>query len=134
WVLSVQSPVPHTLSSTSSATSRSLAPGSGANWLTLQYLSEGGRLRRISWRQVLPALLISSLFVASFALVAPPRGYAATVSVTVNGQQRFQVIDGFGVNANPKLWNNGELVPAINELTDLGSTLWRVDIDGNSNW
>src|SRR5205085_6314599 len=40
----------------------------------------------------------------------------------------------FGVNANPKLWNGGELRAAIDELVGLGSTLWRVDIDGNSTW
>ncbi len=69
-------------------------------------------------------------------------------SLTIDGNQRFQTIDGFGVNANSASWNNGELRPAIDRLIDEGgSTIWRVIIDmadweaqnddanpGNFNW
>ena len=69
-------------------------------------------------------------------------------SLTIDGNQRFQVIDGFGVSANSASWNNGELRPAIDRLIDEGgSTIWRVIIDmadweaqnddanpGNFNW
>lgn len=54
----------------------------------------------------------------------------AATSLTVDGNQRFQTIDGFGVNANSLSWNNGELVPAVDLLADeMGATLWRVVFD-----
>ena len=69
-------------------------------------------------------------------------------ALTIDGNQRFQTIDGFGVSANSASWNNGELRPAIDRLVDEGgSTIWRVIIDmadweaqnddanaGNFNW
>src|SRR5207249_3038677 len=39
-------------------------------------------------------------------------------SLTIDGAQVFQTIDGFGVNANSLSWNNGELKPAIDMLVD----------------
>lgn len=60
---------------------------------------------------------------------------ASAVNVNVNAALRYQRIDGFGVNANPKNWNFSNLPQAIDLLTDgLQSTLWRVDIFGKSNW
>lgn len=51
-------------------------------------------------------------------------------SLTIDGSQTFQTIDGFGVNANSASWDNGELRPAIDRLIDEGgSTIWRVIID-----
>ena len=51
-------------------------------------------------------------------------------ALTIDGNQRFQTIDGFGVSANSASWNNGELRPAIDRLIDDGgSTIWRVIID-----
>ncbi len=51
-------------------------------------------------------------------------------ALTIDGNQRFQTIDGFGVSANSASWNNGELRPAIDRLVDEGgSTVWRVIID-----
>ena len=65
-------------------------------------------------------VLIVGLFL-SCALSA----YAATL--TVDGAQKFQTIDGFGVNANSLSWKNGELKPAIDILADeMGSSVWRV--------
>jgi hypothetical protein len=55
---------------------------------------------------------------------------AAGNALTIDGNQRFQGIDGFGVSANSASWNNGELRPAIDRLVDEGgSTIWRVIID-----
>ncbi|MEO8064706.1 MAG: Ig-like domain-containing protein [Pseudomonadota bacterium] len=55
---------------------------------------------------------------------------AAGNSLTIDGNQRFQIIDGFGVSANSASWNNGELRPAIDKLVDDGgSTIWRVIIE-----
>src|SRR5262245_56759257 len=57
-----------------------------------------------------------------------------TVSISVNGSNQFQSIDGFGVNINSASWNNGELRPALDLLSDtLGATVWRVVID-NADW
>jgi hypothetical protein len=51
-------------------------------------------------------------------------------SLTIDGAQVFQTIDGFGVNANSLSWNNGELKPAIDMLVDqMGATIWRVVFD-----
>src|SRR5204862_3524077 len=88
-------------------------------------------------RSVLTRFSLVVVLLVAVGLVgapAPAVGAGATVDVVVDGGQRFQPIDGFGVNANPKLWNGGELRAAIDELVGLGSTLWRVDIDGNSTW
>lgn len=53
-----------------------------------------------------------------------------TTTVTVNGADKKQTMDGFGIAANSASWNNGELKPAIDRfLSEQGSTLWRVIID-----
>lgn len=63
-------------------------------------------------------------------------GLAAGPNLTIDGSQRFQRIDGWGVNANPKNWSvYPTLGPALDLLvSDLGATLWRVDVFGNSDW
>lgn len=54
----------------------------------------------------------------------------AATNITIDGAQKFQTIDGFGVNANSLSWNNGELKPAIDMLADqMGSNQWRVVFD-----
>ena len=51
-------------------------------------------------------------------------------ALTIDGNQRFQTIDGFGVSANSASWDGGELRPAIDKLADDGgSTIWRVIIE-----
>jgi O-glycosyl hydrolase/uncharacterized membrane protein YgcG len=102
-------------------------------------------MRRLGLRAVSTAALVAALVTSSLGAVWPrPSAFAsradaaavaAPVGVAVDGARRFQRIDGFGVNANPKHWNGGELVPAIDLLTDtLGTTLWRVDMFGTSTW
>jgi O-glycosyl hydrolase len=69
-------------------------------------------------------LLIGAL-VFSFSLSAQ-----AATNFTIDGAQKFQTMDGFGVNANSLSWKNGELKPAIDMLADqMGSNLWRVVFD-----
>jgi hypothetical protein len=59
-------------------------------------------------------------------------GVAATV--TINGAQTYQVIDGFGVNANHRSWTNSELQPVIDALIDqAGMTIFRVLYD-RTDW
>jgi len=63
------------------------------------------------------------------------------ISLTINGGtgNRFQTLDGFGVNINSANWHlasdtNGELRPALDMLVDqLGANIFRVIID-NADW
>src|SRR5207244_45143 len=60
---------------------------------------------------------------------------AASSTIGVDGAQRYQVMDGFGVNVNPKNWNYSDLTPALDLLTNqLHATIWRVDIYGTTTW
>ena len=58
------------------------------------------------------------------------------VHLNVNGERRFQVMEGFGANINPvNHWRDGELVPVLDLLIDdLGASLFRLDPYGFSNW
>src|SRR6185503_352316 len=58
---------------------------------------------------------------------------AAAVPLTVDGAQRFQVMDGFGVSANSASWDGGELRPAIDQLLSAGMSIFRVAIE-NTDW
>jgi O-glycosyl hydrolase len=86
------------------------------------------------------AALVAALLAFASALIAlPPRSDPAaagsTVSLAVDGAQQYQTIDGLGVNVNPKNWNDGELIPALDLLTDqLGAEILRVDPFGQSDW
>jgi O-glycosyl hydrolase len=54
----------------------------------------------------------------------------ALLSLSINGAQTFQTIDGFGANINAHSWNGGELRPALDMLNDqMGVTLYRVVYD-----
>jgi Concanavalin A-like lectin/glucanases superfamily len=57
-------------------------------------------------------------------------GSGAGTTLTINGAQKFQTMDGLGVNINALSWMNGQLQPALDMLADqLGATLWRVCFD-----
>lgn len=75
------------------------------------------------------ARLISSLL-----LLAGPAGAA---TVTINGSQTYQTIDGFGVNASTESWTNNELQPVFDALIDqAGMTIflpeWDLDWETNN--
>ena len=54
--------------------------------------------------------------------------------ITVDPRQRFQMIDGFGVNFNGTYFRDAQK-PMIDKLIDdLGATLFRLDPYGLSNW
>ena len=73
-------------------------------------------------RWVVPALLLGLA------------GQVWAATVTVDGAQAYQVIDGFGVNANHRSWNNEELQPVLDALVDeAGMTLFRVIYD-KADW
>jgi hypothetical protein len=60
-------------------------------------------------------------------------GGAAAQTVTIDGGQTNQIIEGFGVNANYFAWRNNELKPALDALIDqAGMTLFRVIF--NNGW
>ena len=62
--------------------------------------------------------------------VTVSNGGGSGVPLAIDGNQRFQTIDGFGVSANSASWDGGELRPAIDRLIDDGgSTIWRVVIE-----
>lgn len=51
-------------------------------------------------------------------------------TLTVNGGQKYQTIDGYGVNCHTESWNGGEVRPALDLLVDqLGATLFRAVIE-----
>ena len=57
------------------------------------------------------------------------------VSLKIDGNRKFQTIDGFGVNANTRAWNGKELEPAIDLLLDsMNSTIWRVIVESVEKW
>jgi hypothetical protein len=59
---------------------------------------------------------------------------APTATATINGAQTYQLIEGFGVNANHRSWTNNELQPVLDALIDqAGMTLFRVIYD-NADW
>jgi O-glycosyl hydrolase len=61
-------------------------------------------------------------------------GNLSAATITIDGSQTNQVIDGFGVNANHRSWNNDELQPVLNALIDQGGmTIFRVIFD-SADW
>jgi O-glycosyl hydrolase len=74
---------------------------------------------------------VSVLFLAVWLAFSSPAGAA---TVTINGAQTYQVIDGFGVNANFRSWTNSELQPVLDALIDqAGMTLFRV-VHDRTDW
>src|SRR5262245_49784935 len=58
----------------------------------------------------------------------------ATSRITIDSSQRFQIIDGFGVNFNGTYFRDAQK-PVIDMLIDdLGGTIFRLDPYGISNW
>jgi O-glycosyl hydrolase len=59
---------------------------------------------------------------------------ANAATLTIDGSQTYQTIDGFGVNANHRSWTNNELKPVLDSLIDqAGMTLFRVLYD-KADW
>jgi O-glycosyl hydrolase len=55
-------------------------------------------------------------------------------TMTIDGSQTYQLIDGFGVNANHRNWTSNELQPVLDALIDqAGMTLFRVLYD-RTDW
>lgn len=69
-----------------------------------------------------------------FCLTALPLLAEAPSRITLDARQRFQIIDGFGVNFNGNYFRESQK-PLIDMLIDdLGATIFRLDPYGLSNW
>jgi O-glycosyl hydrolase len=72
--------------------------------------------------------ICSYCFAAAMAVAVIEHSVAATV--TIDGSETNQVIEGFGVNINSWSWTNQELKPVIDGLVDdSGMTLFRVVVE-----
>ena len=89
------------------------------------------RLKKVMIASTVALIVSGSTMAIGIALSASTGGGA---TLTIDGAQQFQSIDGFGVNINSASWNNGELRPVLDLLVDqLGATIFRVVID-NGDW
>ncbi len=81
-------------------------------------------------------LLAGMLCVIGAAHAArPASAQTKPVTLTVDGTQRYQQIDGFGVNINSNQWENGALAPVLDTLIDtVGIKTWRVIVESHENW
>ncbi len=78
-----------------------------------------------------PAALCVALSISTSMLAQEP---ALLSRITVDPRERFQTIDGFGVNFNGTYFRDAQK-PMIDMLIDdLGATLFRLDPYGLSNW
>ncbi len=82
--------------------------------------------------------LIGNLLIFLMGVVIPPKISAqpAGIKLQIDGANRYQTMDGFGVNINPAWWYNGSYTdakvvqPAIDLLVDsLGATIFRAVIE-----
>ena len=92
-------------------------------------VDNGTKIRRLL--AVAAAGCGAALLVAG-GLTALPNPPLESIRILVDGSQRHQVMDGFGVEIDSSRWNGGELASALDLLVDdLGATLFRVTIDGD---
>ena len=71
---------------------------------------------------------------AVFLFFAAPLHPLHAAPVTINGSQTYQIIDGFGVNANSHSWTNDELKPVVDALIDQAGMTRFLLLIQNSNW
>jgi len=81
------------------------------------------------------ALLFVAAVVTTIDGIAQPIRSKANVSLQIDGSKRIQQIDGIGINANTRSWNNKELQPALDLLLDsMHATIWRVIVETVEKW
>lgn len=79
-------------------------------------------------------LLTTAIPVFVLALHIGVRAQSVTARIKIDPLQRFQTIDGFGVNFNGTYFRDSQR-PMIDLLVkDLGATLFRIDPYGLTNW
>jgi O-glycosyl hydrolase len=75
----------------------------------------------------------SVLFALLLGMLLPTRA-ARAASITVDGSQTFQTLDGLGANIHYFAWTNQDLAPVIDALVDqAGMKVFRVVFD-NTDW
>src|SRR5437763_657001 len=55
-------------------------------------------------------------------------------TLTVDGSQHFQTIDGFGTNLSSEAWNGGAVTPSLDTLLSHGYKLFRVIVEPVQGW
>src|SRR5579864_8859889 len=55
-------------------------------------------------------------------------------TLTVDGSQRFQTINGFGTNLSSEAWNSGAVTPSLDTLLSHGYKLYRVIVEPVQGW
>lgn len=81
------------------------------------------------------ACLFFCMLFLEFNIIAQTKKGNTTIDIQIDASQKFQQIDGFGVNANTRSWDHRKLVPALNMLIDsMNSTVWRVIVETVYNW
>ena len=89
-------------------------------------------LTRVLAAVILVAVLASCNVIHPLARAQAPG--PDQIAATVDVGRTFQRIDGFGVNANARSWNNGQLAPALDQLVDgMGAQVFRVILE-KSDW
>ena len=84
------------------------------------------RLRSTTHRNICCCFIVAAIGLAAIA-------HAVAATITIDGSETNQVIEGFGVNINSWGWTNQELKPVIDGLIDgAGMTLFRVVV--NNGW
>jgi O-glycosyl hydrolase len=77
---------------------------------------------------------VLSRLVGAALLCASVQAAPETARIQVHPEQRYQSIDGFGVNFNATYFRD-EQKPMVDMLVkDLGATIFRLDSYGNTNW
>src|SRR4051812_1678966 len=86
------------------------------------------KMSRVAVRLAIP--VVGGLVVVLLSLVGRSSANAATITVTVDADQKFQTISGLGADINPNSWDNGNLKPALDLLIDQeGMKTFRVGMD-----
>jgi hypothetical protein len=70
--------------------------------------------------------------VLAISLFGPAQA-ARAATVSVNGDIRYQKLDGFGASVNAHSWDAGAAAPALSALDTMGVRIWRVIYD-TSAW
>lgn len=92
-------------------------------------------IMRITSKTGLTLLILSMMLTGITEVFSQTGNQADAVSLQIDGSKRFQQVDGFGVNANTRSWNDRELKPAINLLLDsMNATIWRVIVESVEKW
>ena len=55
-------------------------------------------------------------------------------TLTVDGSQKFQTLDGFGTNLSSEAWNNGAITPSLDILLSHGYHIFRVIVEPVQGW